>query len=770
MSISHIRLALATAILSFGAGIGAAHAAIDVSQNPLFTTTSQPPLNMLVMGRDHKLYYEAYNDASDLDGDGVVDITYKPDKIDYFGYFDSHRCYTYSSGDREFTPAAVTANKKCSGAWSGDFLNYLTTSRMDALRKVLYGGYRVVDDESKTVLERSHVPQDAHSWGKEYTSVAVNGYDITQYSPLAAPTSGKRVLFANTSVRSDEAWGPRLRVLQNSPYRIWEWVSIERPVAGDKCQHGAIGPLCAGSGANLPHPGHPANRAAFDTMETTYAIAANQYGGTFTKDRVDCNSSNCNLGSSNQDNYLSIITGSIRIRNAGNYQIPRRWRRRGGFCALQLGPGRSSPRRAAMAPADSVRVAVRRSRPRITSRPAPTRSSCGQEDGTGGDGYKLDWRRTEKKDGGGSTSSPYFNWRLLLPDGNDNGANSNGGYVGNVSLRFYNLTRPDPNASTMTDFRVRAEVCKAPTFEANCKAYPNGKYKPTGILHDYGETDRMFFGLLTGSYAKNTQGGTLRSNMASFAREIDAATGIYKPTVTDGIVYTINHLRTIEFGTDYAYSCGWIGDRPVNDGECSMWGNPISEMMYETLRYFSGATAPRSEFDIGSSAKDASAPLSLSRPAWKPPFKSVASGGSGYLACSVPVMTVVSDINPSYDFSVPGTKFGSFSGSADPAPLSSLNVSTEVDAIWAAEGGGSRNGIHWRVQRSGGQCTHREGREQPLHITRPRAGGTEQARHLLLRGCGALWRHAQDRRRQGSADVFSRFGFAAATHRFSGWK
>lgn len=695
----NIRFSTALAIVCFAAGIGVAPDAsaqsasggIDVAQQPLFTVTGQPPLNMLVMGRDHKLYYEAYNDASDLDGDGVVDITYKPEKIDYYGYFDSHRCYTYSSGDNEFTPAAVTANKKCSGAWSGDFLNYLTTSRMDALRKVLYGGYRAIDDGSKTVLERSHVPQDAHSWGKEYTSVAVNGYDITQYAPFSAPASGKRILFANTSVRSDEAWGPRLRVLQNSPYRIWEWVSIERPVAGDKCQHGTSGPLCAGGAANLPHPGHPANRAAFDTMETTYAIPTNQYGGTYPRDRIDCNSniSNCNLGSANQDNYLTIITGSIIIRNVGNYRF-----RVDGDEAVDFALYNSAGTLVASSGCYGSRVFGACSGNETATANALAAGTytfkLRQEDGTGKDGYQLQWQRTKNAGGGGGTSSPNFDWRVLLKDGSDTGANSNGGYVGDVSLRFYNLTPPNPNASTMTDFRVRAEVCKAPTYEANCKAYPNGKYKPTGILHDYGETDRMFFGLLTGSYAKNTQGGTLRSNIASFAREIDAATGIYKPTVTDGIVYTINHLRTIEFGTDYAYSCGWIADRPVNDGECSMWGNPVSEMMYETLRYFAGATTPRSEFDIGTGAKDATAPLSLARPAWKPPFKSVASGGGGHLACSVPVMTVVSDINPSYDFSVPGTQWGPFSGSGDPAPLTALNVSTEVDAIWNAEGGGSR--------------------------------------------------------------------------------
>ena len=50
----------------------------SISDVPLFLNEGVAPLNMIVLGRDHKLYYEAYNDASDLDGDGTLDIRYKP--------------------------------------------------------------------------------------------------------------------------------------------------------------------------------------------------------------------------------------------------------------------------------------------------------------------------------------------------------------------------------------------------------------------------------------------------------------------------------------------------------------------------------------------------------------------------------------------------------------------------------------------------------------------------------------------------------------------
>ena len=70
---------------------------VPISEVPLFSVTQQPPLNMLVVGKDHKLFYEAYNDASDLNGDGTLDVGYQP-TIDYYGYFDSFQCYSYSGG------------------------------------------------------------------------------------------------------------------------------------------------------------------------------------------------------------------------------------------------------------------------------------------------------------------------------------------------------------------------------------------------------------------------------------------------------------------------------------------------------------------------------------------------------------------------------------------------------------------------------------------------------------------------------------------------
>ena len=224
---------------------------IDIANRPLFLGGNGAPLALLVMGRDHKLYYEAYNDASDLNQDGEIDVGYKPalqdyniltqayeGPLNYYGYFDSYKCYNYENG--VFVPKGPTDqpptadhpeynDKRCTTAgdyWSGDFLNYVTTSRMDALRRVLYGGYRSTDTATDTVLERARIPQDAHSWGKEYESITRDGYDIRQYSPLALPTSGTRHLLANVTLKDDTDQKSLLRVLTNSNYRIWNWVAI----------------------------------------------------------------------------------------------------------------------------------------------------------------------------------------------------------------------------------------------------------------------------------------------------------------------------------------------------------------------------------------------------------------------------------------------------------------------------------------------------------------------------------------------------------------
>lgn len=180
----------------------------DFTAVPLESTRTDPPEVMLSMSRDHQYFLKAYNDYTDLDfetpvldanGDPVlnpdgsvqtefdvdsdgnpnIETTYKH-TFDYFGYFDSEKCYTYNNNSNIFVPRTISPDKYCTGnQWSGNFLNWATMTRMDIVRAIFYGGKRSVDGRQRTVLERAYLPNDAHSFAKYY-----NGDDIARLTPF----------------------------------------------------------------------------------------------------------------------------------------------------------------------------------------------------------------------------------------------------------------------------------------------------------------------------------------------------------------------------------------------------------------------------------------------------------------------------------------------------------------------------------------------------------------------------------------------------------
>ena len=646
------------------------------AQSPLFVSRSTTPLNMLVMGRDHKLYYETYNDASDLNGDGVIDVGYKghltanQGGIDYFGYFNSNVCYTYTDGT--FVPTALATNKRCSGAWSGDYLNYLTTSRMDALRKVLYGGYRINDSESRTLLQGAYIPRDAHAWGKEYN--IADGYNINDYTPLAQPGLGYHHMFAVVSKTQDTGI-PQLRVLTNTTFRVWNWVSKERPVAMDNCI-GSTGSevSCTSGGPSVAgwalvpanvlsnvtittwkdNIGNPSNKGEMDTLFNSSTNSTRCGSGSTTQIYKNNSGNPFNGNGCTNDNYHTLITATLTPPSTGNYTFAV-----DGDDAVDVSIG-------------STLVASWYGGHGRNNSDASLNSHSGSISLIGGQTYTITFRHEE---GAGDD-----NWGL-----------------------YWKL--PGNAPSTMTDYNVRVEVCSPSNTslrEDNCKVYGSGAVKPTGILHDFGETNKMHFGLLTGSYGKHMSGGTLRANMGSFTREVDPYTGqfcssdnsycsnqINNPSPQrNGIVATINKLRIYDFSyNSNQYGCGWITTSAMSQSNnCYMWGNPVGEMMYETLRYFAGAGSPTSLYDYSGGADET---LGLAKPSWVSPY---ARSGSNYPACSIPAMTVISDINPSYDYKLPGgttswqTDNTAFSNQNDPASIQNLDVSTETNAIGVSEG------------------------------------------------------------------------------------
>ena len=95
---------------------------------------------------------------------------------EYLGYFDPAKCYQYSHIATEtallkshFYPTALAAVdgsgntlRTCTGAWSGNFLNWAATQTIDPFRWALTGGYRVVDEPTYTILEKARSSADGN--------------------------------------------------------------------------------------------------------------------------------------------------------------------------------------------------------------------------------------------------------------------------------------------------------------------------------------------------------------------------------------------------------------------------------------------------------------------------------------------------------------------------------------------------------------------------------------------------------------------------------
>jgi type IV pilus assembly protein PilY1 len=181
---------------------------------PNILATDNKPMVMLSASKDFTMFWKAYTDFDDIDFDGVVDRTFMAN-FRYYGYFDPVKCYTYSSANSRFEPSRLADQSDrttingvervkyyCTpGAneWSGNFLNWATMSRIDILRKVLYGGMRSEDTADSTTLELSFVPRNSQAFVKYY-----NGADLNKLTSYNTPDALARGI--TTCRKSASPW------------------------------------------------------------------------------------------------------------------------------------------------------------------------------------------------------------------------------------------------------------------------------------------------------------------------------------------------------------------------------------------------------------------------------------------------------------------------------------------------------------------------------------------------------------------------------------
>lgn len=542
------------ATLVVSVSVPMAQTGINIATTPLFLTASVPPLVMLSLSNDHQLYFAAYPDYADLDGNGLAERTYNH-AIDYYGYFDSYKCYTYSAS--RFQPSSITADKYCSGGlWSGNFLNYLSMSRIDTIRKILYGGYRSTDTATQTVLERSYLPNEAHSWVRYY-----DGTDIANLTPFSLPQTT-----ITTSSDSRQVPNGSLTNTKNDQrtFTTASWNSSDHVQIGDQIL------ITSRAFPNTVWMKGVVTSFTASSRSVQVQVTSSAGVGTTRNDWNLVNQSRrgisfCNTTAATSGTFSQNVTDPPLIRVAkGNYSL---W----------------------------------------TSN---ERHQCRWSDEVSRSGHDQMTIGTLKFSNGNTFSA------TEIPANADNPVRTE------VGLGQQNYV-------------VRVEACVAGLeHKETCQTYPSDNKKPVGLLQLYGESaDKpLYFGLMTGSYMKNKSGGVLRRNIENISNEINVSTdGTFRTPPTSGaIISSLNRLRiygyrhhTATGNDDGTYNssasggdnCPW-GLSSFNNGRCTNWGNPQSEIFLESLRYFAGKN-PLSAFSVSGTDRISSLPSLTS---WSDPL------------------------------------------------------------------------------------------------------------------------------------------------------
>ena len=566
--------------------------ALNISDTPLFLIGSVKPLVMLDISKDQQLYKKAYNDYSDLDSDGQIETTYKH-SINYYGYFDPGKCYTYDSTDKRFEPASVSATKKCSGQWSGNFLNWASMARMDAVRKLLYGGLRSPDRSNgdgsgisdgdtatSTVLERVFLPNDAHSWAKYYDGDG--GATISEVTPYTPPTTTTTSSTSNTITNTGSNTVSYVFTLGSAT----GFANNDYVLISADANNYLKGQITAVSSSDITVSVANANYAGSGTYSSWTVENLSKRGITL------CNTT---LGASS----------GIQRDSQTNTNLPR------------------------------LRVA--------------------------GGNFSL-WSANER-------------WQCRWI-GEKSESNSNIYADSGIPAASGNPTLGTHGTGTgLGDYFVRVQACVSGLIGSEkCKEYTSGNFKPIGLLQVYGDPDQIHFGLMTGSYDNNISGGVLRKNTTTFTNEVNA-NGTFTTTV--GIVKTLDRMRIYGYDFNDGTYLDSSGDNcdfgltTITEGNCTSWGNPMSELYYESLRYFAGAGSPTTAY---SSASTKDTALGLPRPSWAQPLDA-----SNYCA---PLNSLVFNASVSTnDFDLAAVSMAGINSASTAAALADLVGTNEVPTI-----------------------------------------------------------------------------------------
>jgi type IV pilus assembly protein PilY1 len=140
---------------------------IALASDPLYATTSgDKPALALALSVEYPTVGAQYTPGGDSDN------TYT-NLTEYIGYYDADACYSYNNAPTETLATGFNASdykrfdrvlsstrtdRKCDDGFSGNFLNWASSSAIDMLRLALSGGDRYIDTADLTILQRAVLP------------------------------------------------------------------------------------------------------------------------------------------------------------------------------------------------------------------------------------------------------------------------------------------------------------------------------------------------------------------------------------------------------------------------------------------------------------------------------------------------------------------------------------------------------------------------------------------------------------------------------------
>ena len=173
--------AIALSFVAFSQVTPPAIPAINLSPEPLYASgTRAKPTLSLALSVEFPTVGAQYVNAPNTN----TDNSYAP-TTEYIGYFDAESCYSYvndaDANLRRFDRTGAATSRTCAGTgFSGNFMNWASSSAVDVLRLGLTGGDRIVDTASLTVLQRAVLPDgrfynDNNFPSKRLSAALVNG-------------------------------------------------------------------------------------------------------------------------------------------------------------------------------------------------------------------------------------------------------------------------------------------------------------------------------------------------------------------------------------------------------------------------------------------------------------------------------------------------------------------------------------------------------------------------------------------------------------------